>query len=53
MEITIDGKPWRLRSGDCLAMVLNRPISFRNPTRKAARYAIALTAVSDLFRKFR
>jgi len=32
-------------------MVLNRPFSFRNPTRKPARYAVALTAVSDLFRR--
>jgi len=51
MEVAVDGKPWRLRAGDCLAMVLNRPISFRNPTRKPARYAVALTAVSDLFRR--
>lgn len=52
MEVTIDTKAWRLRAGDCLAMVLSTPISFRNPTRKPARYAIALTAVSDLLRRF-
>ena len=29
--------PWRLESGDCLAMRLNPPIVHRNPTRKPAR----------------
>jgi transcriptional regulator with XRE-family HTH domain len=33
----------RLRTGDCLAMVLDRPLTFHNPTRKAARYAVVLS----------
>jgi hypothetical protein len=30
----------RLRDGDCLAMQLDRPTMFHNPTRKPARYAV-------------
>jgi transcriptional regulator with XRE-family HTH domain len=31
-----------LRAGDCLAMVLDRPISFHNRTRRSARYAVVI-----------
>jgi transcriptional regulator with XRE-family HTH domain len=44
MEITLADTTWRLRTGDCLAMVLDQRMTFRNPTRKPARYAVALTA---------
>ena len=43
MEITLGEKTWRLKVGDCLAMVLDKPLAFRNSTRKPARYAVALT----------
>ncbi|MCC8392699.1 XRE family transcriptional regulator [Paraburkholderia sp. MMS20-SJTR3] len=43
MEITAGDTSWRLKSGDCLAMRLDGPITFRNPTRKNARYLVALT----------
>ncbi|MBO9685346.1 helix-turn-helix domain-containing protein [Roseateles chitosanitabidus] len=43
MEVTVGDEAWRLKPGDCLAVVLDRRIAFRNPTRKAARYAVALT----------
>jgi transcriptional regulator with XRE-family HTH domain len=43
IEVTWGGTAWRLRTGDCLAMVLDQHIGFRNPTRKPARYAVALT----------
>ena len=33
-----------LSAGDCLAMVLDRPVSFHNPTGKPARYAVVLVA---------
>jgi transcriptional regulator with XRE-family HTH domain len=33
----------RLREGDCLAMQLDRPAIFHNPTGKAARYAVVLS----------
>lgn len=45
MEVTVGSAPWRLESGDCLAMQLDRPIVFRNPTRKPARYLVALVTL--------
>jgi len=33
---------WRLETGDCLAMRLDRPIVYRNPSRRPARYLVAL-----------
>lgn len=36
----------RLSTGDCLAMRLDRPITFHNPTRHEVRYLVALTADS-------
>jgi transcriptional regulator with XRE-family HTH domain len=43
MEITSGDACWRLAPGDCLAMQLDRPTLFHNPTRKAARYLVALS----------
>ncbi|MBB5470001.1 transcriptional regulator with XRE-family HTH domain [Paraburkholderia sp. CI2] len=43
MEIMVGDTSWRLKTGDCLAMRLDSPIVFRNPTRKRARYLVALT----------
>ncbi|SMG55280.1 helix-turn-helix domain-containing protein [Paraburkholderia susongensis] len=43
MEITVGDSSWRIKTGDCLAMRLDRPTVFRNPTRKRARYLVALT----------
>ena len=43
MEITFGDSNWRLKAGDCLAMRLDSPTAFRNPTRKRARYLVALT----------
>ena len=40
IEITIGDERHRLRDGDCLAMRLDRPTMFHNPTRKPARYAV-------------
>jgi transcriptional regulator with XRE-family HTH domain len=42
MEMTVGNAHWRLEAGDCLAMQLDRPIVYRNPTRKPARYLVAL-----------
>ena len=33
-----------LREGDCLAMQLDRPTMFHNPTRKPARYAVVIAS---------
>jgi len=47
LELSVGAKVWRLGAGDCLAMQLAEPIVFRNPTRKPARYVVALaTALS-------
>jgi len=46
MEMTVGEKQWRLETGDCLAMRLDCPIVYRNPTRKPARYLVALNISS-------
>jgi len=43
IEVTVGKSVHRLDTGDCLAMRLDRPISFRNRTDEAARYLVALT----------
>ena len=40
MEISFGREHHRLREGDCLAMELNQPTVFYNPTRKRARFAV-------------
>jgi transcriptional regulator with XRE-family HTH domain len=40
MEVTAGKECHRLRAGDCLAMQLDGPTMFYNPTRRAARYAV-------------
>lgn len=47
MELTVGATLWRLETGDCLAMRLDQPIVYRNPTRKPARYLVALTTVTS------
>jgi transcriptional regulator with XRE-family HTH domain len=42
MEVSVGREQWRLKRGDCLAMRLDGPIVYRNPTRKPARYLVAL-----------
>ena len=42
MDVTLGGQTHRLAPGDCLAMRLDGPIEYRNPTRQAARYAVVL-----------
>jgi transcriptional regulator with XRE-family HTH domain len=42
IDVTLGAEPYRLREGDCLAMQLDRPTMFHNPTRKAARYAVVI-----------
>lgn len=40
-------KEQRLAAGDCLAMLLDGPISFHNPGHVPARYAVVLTAADE------
>lgn len=45
MEVTVGDTAWRLEAGDCLAMRLDQPNSFHNPTRQTARYLVALVTL--------
>jgi len=42
MALTLGGRTWRLDAGDCLAMRVDGPVEFRNPTRAPARYLVAI-----------
>jgi transcriptional regulator with XRE-family HTH domain len=44
MDIALGNERHRLREGDCLAMQLNQPTIFHNPTRKPARYAVVIAS---------
>jgi transcriptional regulator with XRE-family HTH domain len=46
MNITVGSKCHRLRTGDCLAMALDVPTMFHNPTRKTARYVVVIACES-------
>ncbi len=50
MDITAGTERHRLREGDCLAMQLDRPTMFHNPTRKRARYAVVIGSETILRR---
>jgi quercetin dioxygenase-like cupin family protein len=50
MEITVGNERHRLEKGDCLAMQLDRPTMFRNPTAKQARYVVVI-ASENTFRR--
>ena len=43
MQITQGNELHRLTEGDCLAVQLDRPMMFHNPTRQPARYAVVIT----------
>jgi transcriptional regulator with XRE-family HTH domain len=43
IEVTVGDLTHRLSEDDCLAMQLDAPISFRNRTRKPARYTVVLS----------
>ena len=42
IDVTVGDQRYRLQAGDCLALVLDRPLMYHNPTRKPARYAVVL-----------
>lgn len=42
VELTTDGTTYALAQGDCLAMRLDGPTSFRNPGAQPTRYLVAL-----------
>ncbi|MDG3007813.1 helix-turn-helix domain-containing protein [Paludisphaera mucosa] len=44
MDVSVGDERYRLREGDCLAMQLDRPTMFHNPTREPARYAVVIAS---------
>lgn len=44
LEVTLGRVTHRLAADDCLAMQLNEPVTFRNRTRKSARYLVVIAA---------
>lgn len=44
IDITLGAERHRLREGDCLAMQLDRPTMFHNPTREPTRYAVVIAS---------
>jgi transcriptional regulator with XRE-family HTH domain len=44
IELTIGDVTHSLETGDCIAMRLDRPVAFHNPSGHDARYLVALTA---------
>jgi transcriptional regulator with XRE-family HTH domain len=42
IDVTVGHDHYSLGTGDCLALVLDRPVTFHNPTRKVARYAVVI-----------
>ena len=52
MDLTVGTDTWQLHSGDCLAMALDQPMVFFNPTDRTTRYAVVLVSESSPTRKF-
>jgi len=46
MTITLVDVSHRLEAGDCLALHVDGPIEFRNPTRRPARYAVVIASAA-------
>lgn len=44
IDVSLGAERYRLQKGDCLAMELDRPTMFHNPTRKPARYAVVIAS---------
>lgn len=43
VDVTVGDTTHRLSAGDCLAVRLDHPTAFQNPTRKRARYVVVIT----------
>jgi transcriptional regulator with XRE-family HTH domain len=50
IELTLGDDLHRLATGDCLAMVLDRPMSYYNPSRTTTRYAVVIATVPSSWR---
>jgi len=42
IEVTVGEQTHQLEVGDCLAMRLEQPTTYRNPTARSARYAVVM-----------
>lgn len=42
IEVSVGATTHRLERGDCLALVLDQPVAFHNPTKSPSRYAVVL-----------
>ncbi len=51
MDLTVGTSTWQLHSGDCLAMALDQPMVFFNPTGRTTRYAVVLVNETPNTRK--
>jgi uncharacterized cupin superfamily protein len=47
IEIHVGEERYALDTGDCLALVLDRPVGFHNPHRKAARYVVVIATLPN------
>jgi transcriptional regulator with XRE-family HTH domain len=47
IEVTLGSAKYRLQQGDCLAIHLDGPITYHNPTRKQSRYAVVIANTAD------
>jgi transcriptional regulator with XRE-family HTH domain len=50
IHLTLGEQGHTLDVGDCLAMQLDRPLTYHNPTRKLARYAVVLCSEAGPWR---
>ena len=44
IEVVLGEERFELGAGDCLAMVLDRPITYHNPTPRPARYCVVIVS---------
>jgi hypothetical protein len=44
LEVTLGDERHHLDAGDCLAMALDRPVTFHNPGERVARYVVVLVS---------
>ena len=44
LQVSLGNEQYRLEAGDCLAMLLDRPVVFANRSRHAARYLAVISA---------
>lgn len=47
LEVTVGEQRHTLATGDCLALVLDQPLTYFNPTRKPVRYAVVLATSAN------